>query len=191
MKIFHQKYKKYFPAKPLSNYSQNGFTLIELLVVIAIIGVFASTVLASVSEVRLSAESTKKNVIVREYMKALEASYSQFGSYPLNIQGPPVSPACLGQTPDGFCGFTNASRVQASVNDRISLFYPIMPNFEPVIMNDGDTFRGPIYSCLSVSGAACKGYGITWFQKGPDQKCLNTPNGVQYGGNTFCSVRSN
>ena len=198
MKICHQKFKNSFLEKCLKD-NKAGFTLIELLVVIALVGVFASTVLASVNEIRLSAESTSKNLVVREYINALEQVYSSHGTYPVNDQVGGPTPACLGETADGYCGLTTGSTVQPSVNNMIRPFYSQIPNFNPVtgsLFGSPYSFRGPIYSCanISCSNNSCKGYRILWMQKGSNQPCLpsaNGSNGAQYGGNTYCLYEFN
>jgi len=60
-----------------------GFTLIELLVVIAIIGLLSSVVLASLNSARKNARDTKRKVEMLDVKKALEAYYSDNGSYPV------------------------------------------------------------------------------------------------------------
>lgn len=59
-----------------------GFTLIELLVVIAIIGLLASTVLVSLSNVRSNARDSQRLTQARELMKALEVYRTKNGEYP-------------------------------------------------------------------------------------------------------------
>lgn len=185
MMIYRRICKIYSSWKQLDDTLMKGFTLIELLVVISLLGVFASVALSSLDKARESAKSTANNLIIREYSKALESSYTRYGSYPI------AEHACLGETSDGYCGFTTNSTVQAAVNSRISSFYPAMVNFDPVIMDNGDSFRGPIYSCTDPIGppTKCKKYIIIWFQEGRNQVCLSpdgNPAGVQYQGNTFC-----
>jgi len=62
--------------------SHKGFTLIELLVVIAIIGILASVVLASLSEVRAGARDSFRLQSLRSLQTSLELFYVQNGEYP-------------------------------------------------------------------------------------------------------------
>lgn len=59
-----------------------GFTLIELLVVVAVIGVLASIVLSSLSDVRVRARDAKRLADIRTIQSALEIYNLDNGKYP-------------------------------------------------------------------------------------------------------------
>ena len=61
---------------------RNGFTLIELLVVIAIIGLLASIVFTSVSNVRMKARDARRISDLHQIRNALEIFYNTYGYYP-------------------------------------------------------------------------------------------------------------
>jgi len=69
--------------------TKKGFTLIELLVVVAIIGMLASIVITSMSEVRASARDAKRIQEIKELQKALELyAINHNGEYPQSDNGP-------------------------------------------------------------------------------------------------------
>ena len=62
--------------------NKNGFTLIELLVVVAIIGILASIILVSISNVRSRGRDAKRMAEVSSLQPALEMYYNIKGEYP-------------------------------------------------------------------------------------------------------------
>ena len=64
-----------------------GFTLIELLVVIAIIALLASIIITNLSTTRNKAEVAKTQVQAREIKKAIELSWLNSESYPVQQEG--------------------------------------------------------------------------------------------------------
>lgn len=60
----------------------SAFTLIELLVVIAIIGTLASTILASLNNIRPIARETRNLAAMKQVQTALELYFDDFGRYP-------------------------------------------------------------------------------------------------------------
>lgn len=60
----------------------SAFTLIELLVVIAIIGTLASTILASLNNVRPITRETRNLAAMKQVQTALEFYFDDFGRYP-------------------------------------------------------------------------------------------------------------
>lgn len=64
------------------NRSGLGFTLIELLVVIAIIGILASIVLASLTDVRKQARDSQRLSDMRQIRTAMELFYNANNRYP-------------------------------------------------------------------------------------------------------------
>jgi len=70
---------KYFHEKR----GQKGFTLIELLVVIAIIGILATIVLVSLNTARSKARDTRRVSDLRQVALALEMSYDDNSTYPV------------------------------------------------------------------------------------------------------------
>ncbi len=69
------------------NKKNTGFTLIELLVVISIISLLASVVMASLNSARAKARDTKRMQDLVQMRSALEAYYSDNGSYPVTGGG--------------------------------------------------------------------------------------------------------
>ena len=177
-----------------------GFTLIELLVVIAIIGVFSSVVLASVQDVRLSAETTANNQIVRQYITALEQVRSQTGSYPAP-QPPPlgagVAPiyVCLADFADDSCGTENDNSEYPLMINQLSETYPSLPTHKSVEMftlGGWLTWEGPVYACseYGASGNTCSAYIIIWTHRGENQTCLGTDPYWSFRGVSWCRHRS-
>jgi len=76
MKCNLKKLRQYFKT------NNRGFTLIELLVVIAIIGLLASVVLVSLSEVRAKARDARRLSDLNQISLALELYHSRHGHYP-------------------------------------------------------------------------------------------------------------
>ena len=88
---------------------KRGFTLIELLVVIAIIGILSSVVLASLSNARLNARTTRSIQDLHSLRTALELyATSNNGNYPVSTGGAGVWDGlytCWGDsTPDWIAG---------------------------------------------------------------------------------------
>jgi prepilin-type N-terminal cleavage/methylation domain-containing protein len=60
---------------------QQGFTLIELLVVISIIGVLASAVISSISDVKSSARDIQRKTSLNTIRIAMEMYHNKYGTY--------------------------------------------------------------------------------------------------------------
>lgn len=60
---------------------RKGFTLIELLVVITIIGILATMVMVSLSEVKIKARDAKREADIRQIVLAMELDYSDDEKY--------------------------------------------------------------------------------------------------------------
>jgi type II secretion system protein G len=62
--------------------SKSGFTIVELLIVVVVIGILASIVIVSYSQVQSRARDSKRKDDVSNMIKALELYYSDNGHYP-------------------------------------------------------------------------------------------------------------
>ena len=61
---------------------QKGFTLVELLVVIAIVGLLASIILSSLTNVRVRGRDTRRLADMKQIQTALSYYYDKYGRYP-------------------------------------------------------------------------------------------------------------
>ena len=165
--------------------NKKGFTLIELLVVIAIIGILASIVIVSVTDVRRKARNIKRTVDVNNYITAsYEAMYENnewpdpgdtFGSY------------CLGTYPSGFCGPNNGVSVSPGVNAALQN-YTSFPTGDPISHGGTVTWNGYVYRCLTRTANLCKSATIGWSLEGLDKSCgKGMYVGPDPSGDSFCS----
>jgi len=74
-----------------------GFTLIELLVVIAIIGILATMVLVSLSDVRGKARDARRESDIRQINLAMELDYSEREQYLRSATAPDKIPTASGK----------------------------------------------------------------------------------------------
>ncbi len=63
--------------------SKSGFTIVEILIVLVVIGILASIVIVSYSQVQARARDARRKTDISNMIKALEIYYSDNGSYPL------------------------------------------------------------------------------------------------------------
>ncbi len=158
-----------------------GFTLIEMLVVISIIGMLSSTLIVSLSKVRLRAHNSVVNQEIDQYRKALELYRVSKGTYPVLEDD---NWYCLGSGyPNNKCGhdtnpYSNSPLLDAALRPYITLF-PI--DKTPVHFlaldpeNSGftgdDNFTGAIYACQPNGNNGCTTVSIEWVISGTSDTC--------------------
>lgn len=124
--------------------TKKGFTLIELLVVVAIIGMLASIVITSMSEVRASARDAKRIQEIKELQKALELyALNHNGEYPPSTV--PIAFGCFGE----------GSEFNASLQTLVDNNYISQIPMDPI------NTSYPKYSCfgyISPANYSCGGY---------------------------------
>lgn len=160
----------------LTNTSKRGFTLIELLVVIAIIGILASVVLASLNSARERARNAGYVAQIKEYQKALELSYNDYGVYP----GLEAQWTCIGTGyPSGRCYSKSATYPENSgtgteFRERLAPYIDI--SIKPGALDTN--WIGAIYRPIDNLK---QGYYIYYILSGSDATCSV---GTKTGNNT-------
>ncbi len=133
----------------------SGFTLMELLVVIAIIGILATIVMVSLSDVRSKGKNSSQIQQVKEYQKALEL-YRAFN----NSQYPNMGNTCLGDYDDDLCW--NGG----NVTERSGLLMTALQTYmkvQPPLKTFGG-IEGGYYSI--IGGTNASRYTIRWMMEG-------------------------
>ena len=172
--------------------SQKGFTLIELLVVIAIIGILSTVVFAALSESREKSRNAARVVQIREYQKALNLHYSNYGYYPRVSEATQTSTACLGDyspvgTVSGTCWQNGTSILERSwFVDSISPQYmSTIPEGDSTAFGTSPTYVGMYYQYSNYG----KAYTLRYFMKGTDMPCLvDNATGSNVGSDTLCTL---
>jgi len=104
-----------------------GFTLIELLVVIAIIALLASIIITNLSTTRNKAEVAKTQVQAREIKKAIELSWLNSESYPVQQEG---------LTMKEVVEDAGASTLKTAIEEYYKGPVPSIPDSEELMNND-------------------------------------------------------
>lgn len=188
---------------------KKGFTLVELLVVMAILGILAAITLANFTTSQAKGRDAQRKSDLRQISNALEAYYTDHGSYPVGVAGKIMACGCATQNPCVYraCSWGGTSN-REFLDGNNTVYMKEIPN-DPVsprqyyyVSTDGKSYG--LYSsfenpndvdCLIKAGSSCTSvftvnninyvYGVSSSNTTPLQKAPTGPGCLE--GGAVCS----